>query len=192
MTGRVELGQRAVEPGLSAPSSFGPVSDDGLCRHLLRLGPKSRYFRFGYPASDDAIMRYCVAANKNPSILCGIYLQSVLRGVVEIRSDPVYWQPEAELALSVEDDWQNWGLGSDLMKQALLAARDSGIERLIMIYLSENIRMRNLARNFCWKTALTGSQIRAENDPFQQLLEGGRRNLATLHSGPKLPLVMQN
>ena len=51
----------------------------------------------------------------------------------------------AELAISVQETWQNRGLGNALMRSLVATARKKRIKALHMICLSENEKMRHLA-----------------------------------------------
>ena len=53
---------------------------------------------------------------------------------------------DATLAVVVADDFQGQGLGEELMRRALTAARSEGIEQVLIHFLPENGRMRNLAK----------------------------------------------
>jgi hypothetical protein len=55
---------------------------------------------------------------------------------------------DAEAAFSIEREWQSHGVGSVLMGQMLLAARNRGIRTLHMICLADNQRMQQLAKKF--------------------------------------------
>ncbi len=52
----------------------------------------------------------------------------------------------ATLAVVVADDFQGQGLGEELMRRALSAARLEGIAEVFVYFLPENTRMRNLSR----------------------------------------------
>lgn len=81
-------------------------------------------------------------------ILCGALIGDTLRGVVELRFDRSMPRNTAELAISVEDDWQDIGIGSQLMELALRCARDNGIARIEVNFLPHNAAMRRLAWKF--------------------------------------------
>jgi acetyltransferase len=52
----------------------------------------------------------------------------------------------ATLAVVVADDFQGQGLGEELMRRALSAARLEGIAQILVFFLPENTRMRSLSR----------------------------------------------
>jgi len=63
----------------------------------------------------------------------------------------------AILAVVVADDFQGQGLGEELMRRALAAARAEGIGRLLIHFLQENTRMRQLSQKL-------GFTLHAETD----------------------------
>ena len=117
---------------------------DLLHKHLLRLSKLSRIMRFGRPVSDAFIDEYCYHLTAENSLIYGVFLQGVLRGSVEIRLMEDSEGPEAELIFSVEDQWQNAGLGSVLMSGAMSAARSAQIDTVYLICLRENYPMRRV------------------------------------------------
>src|SRR5262245_55604918 len=104
--------------------------------HLLRLDPASRRSRFGGGVSDDFIRNYVELSHQLGSVLHGFFVDGVLRGVGELR--PLGEGPEAEVALSIEPEWQNRGVGAALLERTLLSARNRGIRRLHMACLADN------------------------------------------------------
>jgi acetyltransferase len=55
---------------------------------------------------------------------------------------------DATLAVVIADDFQGQGLGEELMRRALGAARAEGVRQVQVWFLLENMRMRNLAEKF--------------------------------------------
>ncbi len=119
-----------------------------LCAHLLRLAPASRYLRFGIPTNDETIVRYSQSDHGSDPVICCAHIAGEVRAVAEVYMTSEGWPFSAELALSVEDDWQDAGLGTELMARALRTARSRHVSRLDMNYLPENHRMRRIAAKF--------------------------------------------
>jgi GNAT superfamily N-acetyltransferase len=115
------------------------------CAHLLRLDPESRRDRFNGTVSDVYIRSFAAPSNFADAVVHGFFVDGVLRGVGELR--PLV-ACEAEIALSVEQDWQGHGVGAALLERTLPAARRRGIKLLHLTCLAENRRMRQLARKF--------------------------------------------
>lgn len=112
--------------------------------HLLRLSKLSRIMRFGRPVSDAFITDYCFQITSQDCAVYGAFYGGVMRGSAEIRFLSDGDAREAELIFSVEDDWQNAGLGSVLMTCAMSAARSSAINKLYLMCLRENYSMRRV------------------------------------------------
>ncbi len=111
-------------------------------------------------------------------IICGAFIGDTLRGVVELRFDRSLPRYFAELGISVEDDWQDIGIGSRLMELALRCARDNGIARLEVNFLPHNVAMRRLAwkfgAGFSHQTGLTKG-IFTLKDPNFAAVAGSKR-----------------
>jgi GNAT superfamily N-acetyltransferase len=115
------------------------------CAHLLRLDPESRRDRFNGTVSAAYVRSFAESSNLADAVVHGFFVDGVLRGVAELRPLPGY---EAEVALSVEKDWQGHGIGAAMLQRTFLAARSRGIKLLHVTCLPDNRRMRRLARKF--------------------------------------------
>ncbi len=116
--------------------------------HLLRLDAESRRMRFGVPVSDYFISQYAENALGNHSVAHGYFVDGILRGVAELRGFRGVGGSEAEAAFSVEADFQNKGIGTELFSRTVLAARNRGISKLFVNFLSQNARMQAIAKKF--------------------------------------------
>jgi GNAT superfamily N-acetyltransferase len=58
------------------------------------------------------------------------------------------WGTEAEAAFSVEKEYQDQGIGSELMGRVIRAARNRGLQRLYMSCLAENTKIQAIARKY--------------------------------------------
>ncbi len=165
-----------------APS--GDLPD--LYDHLLRLGPKSRYYRFCHQVRDEVIEAYCRKCGTSRGFVLCASSGDFLRGAAEIHLQPGIWPLQGELALSVEDPWQDAGIGSDLLALALSTARDCGVSRVQMICLAENRRMRHVAKKFHAGLSSQAHEVRAVFEPlkpiYQDLRVEGRHLPVPLHS----------
>ncbi len=119
-----------------------------LKAHLLRLDPQSRRLRFGSPVSDFFVNQYAEHALGNHSIAHGYFVDGILRGVAELRGFRGVGGGEAEAAFSVEPAYQNRGIGTELFARTVLAARNRGISKLFVNFLSQNQRMQAIAKKF--------------------------------------------
>ncbi len=118
------------------------------CDHLLRLSPDDRHMRFLGSVRDDAIRRHCATRDWSKAIVIGAFIGDTLRGVGEMVRMETAAEPSGEVALSVEADFQNSGVGTELLRRVLVAARNRYVERLHMYCLSENRKMRRIASRF--------------------------------------------
>lgn len=123
-----------------------PTEQWRLAQHLLRLEPEDRRRRFFAGMSDGAIAAHCRRTDWLKTLVIGCFEDGVLRGVAELRIEIGNLPFVAELALSIETDWQSEGVGTELVRRALLAAGNRGVALLQMICLAENQRVQRIAR----------------------------------------------
>lgn len=116
--------------------------------HLLRLDPESRRMRFGMGVRDDFIRRYAEQTSQFQSVIYGFFVGREMKAAAELRMIGTSWNGEAEAAFSVERDYQDSGVGTELLGKIIVASRNRGVERLYMNCLSENRRMQNVARKY--------------------------------------------
>ena len=119
-----------------------------LKAHLLRLDAESRRMRFGTPVSDFFIKQYAENVLGSHSVAHGYFVDGVLRGVAELRGFRGVAGGEAEAAFSVEKEFQNRGIGTELFGRTVLVARTRGISKLFVNFLSQNQRMQAIAKKF--------------------------------------------
>lgn len=68
-----------------------------------------------------------------------------------------------ECAITVDEEWQDLGLGTLLMRHLIDVARSRGIRTMYSIDSAENVRMRDLAR-------FLGFQVRPDPDDATQVI----------------------
>jgi GNAT superfamily N-acetyltransferase len=122
----------------------------GLYRdHLLRLDADSRARRFGGAVSEDYIRTHIEAITNPEVMIFGFFVNGELRGAAEMHFiGPRFLCRVAEVAFSVETQWQSHGVGSALLERTLLTARNRGVRFLHMDCMADNRRMQQLARKF--------------------------------------------
>lgn len=162
MNNAAEIGSLATEYRKLWPSELNLFRD-----HLIRLDPETRHMRFGNGVGDSFIENYSDKAYPHNSVVYGCFIDGDLRAVAELRLLTETWPFEAELAFSVEKDWQDDGIGTQLMGRALRAARNRNITRLYMICLPENGRMRRIARKYDALMTWSTGQIEGSFHPNQ-------------------------
>jgi GNAT superfamily N-acetyltransferase len=133
--------------------------------HLLRLDPESRHRRFSGTVSDEFIIRYAAGAEDIGVVVHGFFVGGVLRGAAELRRVGSMADGEAEAAFSMEQPWQNHGIGTALLERTLLSARNRGIRSLHMHCLADNRRMQKLARKFEADLSFDFGSVVGEVDP---------------------------
>lgn len=116
--------------------------------HLLRLDVESRRFRFGSAVSAEFVERYAARAFRTGAIVHGYFVDGTLRAAAELYPMGDVLPGEAEAAFSVEREFQNHGLGTQLLERVILAARNRGIGKLCLNCLAQNRRMQQIARKF--------------------------------------------
>lgn len=125
-----------------------PTEMEKFRDHLLRLDKDSRRMRFGMPVDDAFITAYAERTDLARSVIYGYFEDNAMHAAAELRAIGAGWGPEAEAAFSVEEAYQNAGIGTDLLGRVILATRNRGIHRLYMNCLLENRKMQHIARKF--------------------------------------------
>jgi GNAT superfamily N-acetyltransferase len=125
------------------PAEIGLFHD-----HLLRLAPEDRHCRFAGLVSDARIAEYCANIDWFRAIIIGCFVGGTLRGVAELRLDDPRLGWRAELAVTVEQEWQSRGIGTELLRRAIIVCRNRAIRSIYMICLVANRRMQRIARRF--------------------------------------------
>lgn len=113
-----------------------------LARHLTRLDLGSRLDRFFTPAPDRAIRNYVAGAA--PIFVVTAERGGEVCGVAEVH--PHHDRPSAaEIAVSVDEDLRQRGIGRALFSRALAEAQARGIKDIWVVYLRGNEAMRRIA-----------------------------------------------
>jgi RimJ/RimL family protein N-acetyltransferase len=127
-------------------SSDAPLLADGFAR----LGPESRRLRFLRRKDEltPAELRYFTDVDHHDHEALGAVDHADGRGVgvaryVRDASDP----HSAEIALTIVDDWQGRGLGTELLAQLSGRARAAGIRRFTALVSADNAAMTALLRS---------------------------------------------
>ncbi len=123
-----------------------PTESEKFRDHLLRLDKESRRMRFAHGVSDGFIKDYAARVGDMGSVVYGFFVDGQMRAAAELRKLGDVWGREAEAAFSVEQAWQDMGLGTDLMGRVIRAARNRGVLHLYMSCLAQNTKMQAIAR----------------------------------------------
>jgi RimJ/RimL family protein N-acetyltransferase len=142
------------------------IADLGALRaHLKRLDPEARRLRFGGVTNDQFIDAYVDTAFRLDATIFAVFIDGEIRGSAELRSIFPGPSSDAEAAFAVEREWQDQGLGSELMDRILTAAQNRRVARLHMICLSENARMRHIAGKFGARLTFAEGEVTGEMSP---------------------------
>lgn len=142
----------ALRPGTERNGDYRKLSsaERPLLRdHLLRLTPDDRALRFLSEVSVEHIDQYCSRVDDHYRIVIGYFVAGVMRGAGEIVFNAgSTWLASCEVALSVEHDYQNGGVGAELLRRLLVLARNRGVSKVTMLCMRSNRRMQKLAKKF--------------------------------------------
>ncbi len=116
--------------------------------HLLRLDIESRRMRFGMTVDDDFIRNYAGQVSQLESVVYGFFVGGEMHAAAELRMIGDSWAGDAEAAFSVERDYQDSGVGTELLGRLILTARNRGVSRLYMNCLSTNRKMQRIAKKY--------------------------------------------
>jgi RimJ/RimL family protein N-acetyltransferase len=123
-----------------------PLLADGF----LRLSTESRRLRFltDKPHLSDAELRYFTHVDHHDHEAIGALDEETGRGLgvaryIRSAKDPT----EAEVAVTVVDDWQHRGLGTELLKRLNERAREEGVRTFTALVDVENDAVLGLMRS---------------------------------------------
>lgn len=125
-----------------------PLEGEAFRRHLLRLDPETRQFRFGSAVNDNFLNAYADTARRIGTVVYGAFLGPEMFASAELRALHALGDEMAEAAFVVETAHRHLGLGSALMDRIITAAQNRGIHQLHMICARENQPMRRLGEKF--------------------------------------------
>jgi GNAT superfamily N-acetyltransferase len=149
--------------------SLSPRHRPRVLAHLLALGERDRYLRFGHAASDAQIARYVDQIDFETDEIFGIFnrrLELVAMAHLAFLGSPGRSGRSgrsAEFGVSVAAGARGRGWGKRLFDRAVLHARNRGVDTLHVHALVENAVMLHIARD-------AGAQIDFDgSDAFARL-----------------------
>ncbi len=130
-----------------------PADSEAIVTHLSALDAEDRRLRFGASVSDEAIGAYVGRIAFWRAGLIGQFDDGRLIGLAELIYDHVpglsgVERMGAELAVTVLPEYRNRGVASELLRRALVCARNRNVGNVTMMCLLENRQMRHLASKF--------------------------------------------
>lgn len=141
---------------------LGAQHRERILDHLLRLGERDRYFRFGHAASDTQIAAYVAQLSFERDELFGIFNRRLnLVGVAHLAYLAGTSPRAAEFGVSVARASRGHGYGDRLFEHAALHARNRGVDHLLVHALSENAAMLHIVRNAGARIERDGAESRA-------------------------------
>jgi GNAT superfamily N-acetyltransferase len=145
--------------------SLGPRHRARVATHLLALGERDRYLRFGQAATDAQILKYVDLLDFDRDEIFGIFNRRLmLIGMAHLAFDlerdgapPAF----AEFGVSVLPAARGRGFGQRLFEHAILHARNRGVRTMHVHALSENTAMLRLARRLGGQIVRDGPESEA-------------------------------
>ena len=122
-----------------------PTETNKFRDHLLRLDKENRRMRFAHGVSDAFVEDYAARMSEMGALVYGYFVDGEVRAAAELKKLGIAWGREAEAAFSVEQPWQEQGIGTELMGRVIRAARNRGVQHLCVSCLAENAKMRTIA-----------------------------------------------
>lgn len=152
-----------VSPALVPIREIGARYRSHIRQHLLALGERDRYLRFGYAAQDRQIDGYVKQLDFERDQVFGIFNRRLeLIAMAHLaHSDDLSEQGQAEFGVSVAPYARGRGYGALLFDRAMMHAVNLGVDRLIIHALSENVAMLRIARNAGARIETAGSESQA-------------------------------
>jgi GNAT superfamily N-acetyltransferase len=132
-------------PRILVLQKLGSVDRSHIEAHLLRLDAVDRQMRFCGMVSDRSISLYCEQIDWSLTINLGGFIDGQLRGMAELKMTRGIPASIAELAITVEQAFQDKGVGTALLQKMLVIARNRFVGKICMICLSENRKMQHVA-----------------------------------------------
>ena len=134
-----------------------------IAQHLLNLGERDRYLRFGYAANEAQIRRYVDTLDFARDQVFGIFNRKLELIAMAHLAYPAEQAAAgfAEFGVSVAPHARGRGYGSRLFERAAVHAVNEGVKTLYIHALSENTPMLRIARNAGAVVERAGSESEA-------------------------------
>jgi len=134
---------------------------DAVKAFYLALPAEDRRKRFCCTTSDETLSKYVEGLDFMRHTILGAFNEHAeLIGVAELAPGA----NESELAFAVRPDTRSRGVGTRLMERILLHARISGVGKVFVMFLSDNVSMRRLAHSAGMAVKTDGGEAYASRE----------------------------
>jgi len=162
--------------------------------HLLRLSPASRRSRFSGGVSDLFVEQHVERLFSSEAIVFGWFVDGAIHAAAELHPIGGPLGGLAEAAFSVEEGFQDSGVGTALLGRIMRTARNRGMSRLIMTCLPENARMQRVAKKYGARLEWHDGDVLAQINPpvptpfsmWREAVDEGEGFLSTLFPTPRI------
>lgn len=129
-----------------------------VLEHFLRLDKNTRHSRFCSNMSDDNLYNYVQKIDFSNSGIFGIFNEKL--DIIGLGECVMFDKSEAaEVAFSVEFEYQGKGLGNKLMKRVVQFANINNLKELTMYFLRSNSATHHLAKKYNFKAEYSTSEV---------------------------------
>jgi RimJ/RimL family protein N-acetyltransferase len=136
-----------------------PTEQDLLRVHLQHLTATDRRLRFQGQVSDRVIAERVRTINWFRTHVLVALEDGVVIGAAEVAFERAWRPTEAEVAITVNADRQGEGIGTELTRRAVQLARVFDAQRVVMVCLTENAKMRRIAQGLAAELAFEQGEV---------------------------------
>ncbi len=141
---------------------LAPDDEERMVEFIGRLSPETRYRRFHIPVPDPPSEQLLRRTGELEGIPPGrgAALVALHAGIIvgSARFAHAPGQSEAEAAVVVRDDWQGQGIGTRLLAEMAVLARDQGVRVLYAYVQPDNHRILRVIRRAHFPTRVQVEQ----------------------------------
>jgi GNAT superfamily N-acetyltransferase len=139
-----------------------PSEAVNLWDHLCRLTREQRSLRFMGALDDVAVGAHCEELDWLRTVVIGFFDAGVLRGAAELQVTDEHFPILYEVAISVEAAWQDRGVATELLRRALVVARNRSARGVELNCAGDNHRIQHVARKFGARFRCASGECEAE------------------------------
>jgi hypothetical protein len=132
-----------------------------IVNHIIALGEKDRYLRFGYNCSDERVAMYVenslLSDEHQLNFWYGVYDGEYLIATLHVATG----NDVAEFAFTTDVNYRGQKLGQLLFARGYQLVTEFQITRIYMVCLSQNGPMRHIAKKFGMSVMTQGTDSEA-------------------------------